>query len=126
MQLAEKDAELAEKDALVASLPEGLAIEDMDVGVGASRDTAPIPTPGGGGGETGTLHSAHVHSDAPPMYTMSANTKGEIPVTSDWRLALSAARPGQGHLMTAENTSGRVIRREETESGRLVTNVDSL
>ena len=126
-RLAENHAGLAEKDALIASLSEKLGIGDMNVGVGASRDTAPIPTPGGGGGGTETLHSAHVHSDtAPAMNTMAANVKGEIPVTSDWRLALSAAMPGQGHLMTAENTSGRVIRRDETESGRPVTNTDFL
>ena len=125
-RLAEKDAKLAEKDALVASLSEKLGIEDMNVGVGASRDTAPIPTPGGGGGGTETLHRAHVHNDAPAMSTMSANVKGEIPVTSDARLALSAAKPGQGHLMTAENTSGRFIRRDETGSGRLFTNTGFL
>jgi len=125
-KLAENNASLAEKDALVASLSEKLGIEDMNVGVGASRDTAPIPTPGGGGGGTETLHRAHVHNDAPAMSTMAANVKGEIVVTSNERLALSAAMPGQGHLMTAENTSGRVIRRDMTESGRLFTNTDFL
>mmetsp|Transcript_64710 Transcript_64710/g.179789 ORF Transcript_64710/g.179789 Transcript_64710/m.179789 type:complete len:94 (-) Transcript_64710:37-318(-) len=91
-----------------------------DDGVGPSRNTAPIPT-SGGGGDTETLHI-----DTPAMSTMSANTKGKVVVTSDWRLALSAAMPGQDHRMTAENTSGRVIHRDETESGRLFTNVDSL
>ena len=46
---------------------------------------------GGGGGGTETLHSAHVHNDAPAMSSMSANTKGKIAVTSNARLALSAA-----------------------------------
>ena len=98
----------------------------MDVGGVYTHNAAPILTPGGGG-ETEALYSVHVHSDAPATSTMSANTKGEIAVTSDWRLALSAARPGQSHRMTAENTLGRVIRREETDGvWELFTNVDSL
>ena len=64
----------------------------MDVGVMASRIAAPIPAPGGGGGGGTEM----LHSDAPAMSSMSANTKGRIAVTSNVRLALSAAVPGQG------------------------------
>ena len=110
----------------------------LDNGLGplmfTPKNMALLPPSGGSGGAAGGVggraepsRGARIDNDEQVMSVMSStNNIGRFAVTSDAQLALSAAKPGKSFLLTAANTSGRMIHREETESGRLVTNTDFL